>query len=132
MRYKQLENVPEENTFRLKSGQQIKNLYELSIHLAGMDDDTFQHHVNDEKNDFRNWIFDIVKDDRLADRLAGTKDRAKMAKIVEKRVTAIEQEKKHHAKVLEQGFKWGIKEFSMGLVTGLFIGLVFLRALGRI
>jgi hypothetical protein len=132
MRYKQLENVPEENTFRLKSGQQIKNLYELSIHLAGMDDATFQHHVNDEKNDFRNWIFDIVKDDRLADRIAGTKDRAKMAKIVEKRVTAIEQEKKHHAKVLEQGFKWGIKEFSMGLVTGLFIGLVFLRALGKI
>jgi hypothetical protein len=88
--------------------------------------------VNDEKNDFRNWIFDIVKDERLADKLAKTKDRKKMSKIVEKRVTELESEKAHHEKVIKEGFKWGVREFGIGLVTGLFIGLVFLRALGRI
>ncbi len=132
MIFKKLENVPSQHSFKLKSGKEITNLYELALHLAAMDDDTFSHHVNGDKNDFRNWVLDIVRDEGLADKIANAKDRKKMANVVEKRVTHLEQEKRHHEQVLNQGIKWGIREFGMGLVTGLFIGLVFLRAFGRI
>jgi hypothetical protein len=132
MIWNKLKNVPQEHTFKLQGGHEISNLYELALHLAGMDDSTFAHHVNSEKNDFRSWVFDIVKDDRLADRLSKSKNRKQMANAVEKRVIELEQEKRHHERVVEHGFKWGVKEFGIGLVTGLFIGLVFLRAIGRI
>ncbi|MBN2111879.1 hypothetical protein JW707_02140 [Candidatus Woesearchaeota archaeon] len=132
MIWNRLKNVPQEHTFKLKGGHEISNMYELALHLAGMDDATFAHHVNSEKNDFRNWVFDIVKDDHLAEKISKAKDRKQMAKFVEKRVAELEQEKRHHEKVVEHGFKWGVREFGIGLVTGLFIGLVFLRALGRI
>lgn len=132
MIWNKLKNVPEEHTFKLKGGHEISNLYGLAINLAAMDDNTFNHHVSDQKNDFRNWVFDIVRDDELADKIAGAKDRKKMAKVVEKRVTELEQEKRHHEKVVEHGFKWGVREFGIGLVTGLFIGLIFFKAVGMI
>lgn len=132
MRFRHLEDVPAEHNFRLRNGNEIKNLHELAFHLAEMDDNTFCHHVNGEKNDFRNWILDIVKDKKLAGRIAGAKDRKSIAKAVEKRVNQLESEKSHRRKVLEQGIRWGVKEFGIGLVTGLFIGLVVLRALGQI
>ena len=129
---KQLNDVPKEHNFKLNSGRRIKNLYELGMHLAVMHDSTFEHHVNDEKNDFKNWVFDIVQDKHLADRILKAKTREDMAKVVEKRVKELEYEKKHHEKVVEQGIKWGVREFGIGLVTGLFIGFIFLKALGTI
>lgn len=132
MIWNKLKNVPQQHTFKLQGGHEVGNLYELAMHLAGMDDNTFAHHVNDGRNDFKSWVFDIVKDDKLADKISKSKNRKQMAGVVEKRVTELEQEKRHHEKVVEQGIKWGVREFGIGLVTGLFIGLVFLRAMGRI
>lgn len=132
MKWKYLYNVPKEHNFKLKNGRQIKNLHGLSKHLDSMDDDTFNHHVNEEKNDFRSWIYDIVNDVHLADKVSKAKDRKGMAKAVKKRVTRLQKEKNHHHKVMEQGIRWGVKEFGMGLVIGLFIGFVILRALGQI
>ena len=68
----------------------------------------------------------------MADKIAKAPSRQKMAKIVEKQVVNLEQEKRHHEKVVEHGFKWGVKEFGIGLVTGLFVGLVILRALAQV
>jgi hypothetical protein len=129
---KQLEDVPAEHNFRLNDGREIRNLYDLGMHLAAMDDSTFSHHVNDERNDFRSWVFQIVKDDKLADRFSKAKTRQKMAKMVEKRVKELEMEKKHHEKVVEHGFKWGVKEFSIGLATGLFIAFIYFSMAGMI
>ena len=127
-----LRDVPQENNFVLKTGQQIKNLNELCLHLAGMDDETFSHHVNEDKNDFQNWVFDTVKDEKLAKRIAKAPNRKKMANIVHNRVTELEQEKRRHENVLEHGIKWGVKEFGIGLVRGLFLGLIFFKMTGLI
>jgi hypothetical protein len=129
---KQLEDVPGEHNFRLNDGREIKNLYDLGMHLAAMDDSTFSHHVNDDRNDFKSWVFQIVKDDKLADRFSKAKDRKNMAKMVKKRVKELEMEKRHHEKVVEHGFKWGVKEFGIGLVTGLFIAFVFFTMTGML
>ncbi len=132
MNWKKLDDVPSEFSFRVKGGREVKNLFELAVALAGMDDETFAHHVNAEKNDFRSWVLHIVKDKELAEMISALPDRQKMAKAVESRVKQLESEKQHHKKEAEQGFKWGVREFSIGLITGLFIGLVILRALSQI
>ena len=127
-----LNDVPEENNFVLKTGQQVKNLNELCLHLAEMDDNTFSHHVNSDKNDFKNWVFDVVKDRKLAEKISSATDRKRMANVVHSRITEIEQEKRRHEHVLNHGIKWGVKEFGIGLVTGLFLGLIFFRMTGMI
>ena len=48
-----------------------------------MDDGVFRHHVNDEKNDFYNWIRDVIEDQFLADKIKGSMDRAETAEIIE-------------------------------------------------
>jgi hypothetical protein len=50
--------------------------------------------------------------------------------MVEKRIRELESEKKHHEKVVDQGFKWGVREFGIGLATGLFLGFIFFRMTG--
>ena len=51
---------------------------------------------------------------------------------LERRVKELEMCKRHHQCELRKGLNCGIREFGIGLVTGLFIGLIFLRAFGRI
>ena len=52
MATKLTKNVSPEHYFRLTNGDSIKNVKELVRALRGMDDSTFMHHVNSEKNDF--------------------------------------------------------------------------------
>lgn len=129
---RQLLNVPEEHVFRLKDGHIVKNLHSFLIHLIGMDDDTFNHHVNGDKNDFHNWVHHVVKDHHLAKKIHKTKDRNKMAKVVEKHIRNLEKLKHYHEKSFSQGIRFGAREFGIGLLIGLFIGFVVLRALGKI
>lgn len=132
MRWKQLENVPPEQAFKLRNGHEIKNMDQLYQHLEVMDEDVYNHHVNKRKNDFKKWVMHVLEDCHLAEKIGKSKNRQHMANTVQKRVRKLTAEKQHHEKVDSHGIKWGIKEFGIGLVTGLFIGLVFLRALGRI
>ena len=64
-----LADVPQELVFWCNDGQILKNLKELRDALAIMNDYTFTYHVNEAKNDFHNWVKDIVRDDTLATQL---------------------------------------------------------------
>ncbi|MBU2634558.1 MAG: hypothetical protein KJ674_04930 [Nanoarchaeota archaeon] len=81
-----LSNVPEEHNFWCNNGAEIKNLKELEIALRKMDDDTHDHHVNKERNDFHNWIRDIVQDEKLANELTKKKNRKSTHKTINNRV----------------------------------------------
>ena len=61
-----LADVPQEYAFWCCDGQILKNLRELRDALAVMNDGTFTYHANGAKNDFYNWVKDIVRDDTLA------------------------------------------------------------------
>ncbi len=87
----QLDDVRNENTFNIKDGGKLRNLYELERELRRLSKAQFSHHVNDAKNDFYNWIYHAVKDDQLALRLAKIKDQKKMADVVEKRIGELEK-----------------------------------------
>jgi preprotein translocase subunit SecF len=87
-------NVEHEKCFILKNGRVLKNLYELTNSLASMDDETFKHHVNKEKNDFANWIRHVFEDEKLANQISELKTRESMIKKINKRISKINKEKK--------------------------------------
>ena len=61
-----LADVPQEHVFWCCDGQILKNLKELRDAFAVMSEDTFAYHVHAAKNDFHNWVRDVVKDEVLA------------------------------------------------------------------
>ncbi len=60
---------PANNAFFANNGKIINTLGDLSSELTVMDDNTFFHHVNTERNDFANWVQDTIHAHELADDL---------------------------------------------------------------
>lgn len=58
--------VPEEFHFHLHDGRKLKSILELIDAFDDMSDETFKHHVNEHRNDFANWVCDVMKEDKLA------------------------------------------------------------------
>lgn len=79
-------NVPLEKCFWVNNGWIIRNLEELPIALDNMNDKTFNYHVNRNKNDFSNWIGDVIGDKILANALEKVRDRRDAIKIVKGRI----------------------------------------------
>ena len=67
--------IKPEHHFILASGEKIKDIKELALNLDGIEDQDFFNHVNDQKNDFSNWIGDIFKEKRLAEEISGIKNK---------------------------------------------------------
>ncbi|MEM2915998.1 MAG: hypothetical protein QXT19_01410 [Candidatus Woesearchaeota archaeon] len=121
-----LKDVHPDHVFHLKSGSTIKNLYELANELATMDEEVFRHHVNDEKNDFHNWILHIIRDDHLANVFSEIKDRRLMLAAVEKRIQELENPPKPLHKL---PFHITAKEYLLGIVIGAVAMLMITRLL---
>jgi alpha-amylase len=81
-----LRDVPGDKSFWVNDGSVIKNLPELEKALQKMKPETFNYHVNTEKNDFHNWIRDVVGDQQLAEELKGIKNKANAASVVNNRI----------------------------------------------
>jgi len=79
-------NCEEEKNFNILDGGRIRNLVELHKSLDEMDQNVFNHHVNDERNDFSNWVHDVLKDKKLAKEIAGTRELNVMQLMVKKRL----------------------------------------------
>ncbi len=96
-----LNDVPEDKSFFLDDGTKIRNLEELRDELRFMKLDTFSKYVNDAKNDFVNWIRDVIGDQVLADRLTQTKDKEKTLNIINSRLIylKIKTEKEEDKKI---------------------------------
>jgi len=62
-------DINPEHYFVLCDGRIIKSLEELMLFLKDMDQKTFTYHVNDQKNDFSNWIRYVFKEKKLADEI---------------------------------------------------------------
>ena len=89
MAEKLLGNVAPERCFWLSDGQALNNLSDLDKSLKGMKKEVFQHHVNKEKNDFANWIKDIVGDEELSKKAAASKTKAAVERVVKARVAEL-------------------------------------------
>ena len=84
-----LSDAPEEYVFRCTCGRTLRNMQELADELAAMTEEAFAYHVNAEKNDFANWVRDIIGDKRLVEDLMRAKDRVTVAKLTSERVALL-------------------------------------------
>ena len=66
-----LVDVPIEHSFRYRDGKILRNMKELYDAFSVMTDETYVFHHNKEKNDFSNWVRDIIGDTKLAKDLNG-------------------------------------------------------------
>ncbi len=82
-----LADVPAEFVFYLNDGKVLRNLEELRDALYTMSNDLYVYHVTPDKNDFGNWVADIIGDSKLARDLRKAKNREAAAKLVAQRVT---------------------------------------------
>ena len=80
-----LNDVPDEHAFWCCDGVIIKNLEGLYNALKNMSRETFHHHVAGNKNDFSEWIKNVVGDVTLARQLQKVATRASMeAKVLQR------------------------------------------------
>lgn len=87
-----LSDVPEPKlAFWFTNGVIAKNIYELVNTIETCDKSTFAYHVNAEKNDFYNWILEVLGDYVLAKRLKKEKDQQKYAKKIRRRIKELEK-----------------------------------------
>ena len=80
-----LSETKPEKSFILSNGKVVKSLKELEQTLHLIDDEVFDEHVNVLKNDFYNWIIDVVGDKRLANDVARAKTRPTTLKKIKGR-----------------------------------------------
>ena len=84
------ETAPEQ-CFWVNNGPILKNMEELANALPEMGDETFHHHVNSEKNDFGNWINDVIGDHKLANDLFSSKSRESAVKKIRSRLNSLKK-----------------------------------------
>jgi hypothetical protein len=85
-----LRDVPIQNSFLVKNGMTLKNLYDLKEALHLMSEESFSHHVNAEKNDFVSWIKEIHKDEVLAKSLSKAKTKEEFASRLQSRILLLD------------------------------------------
>jgi len=84
-----LKDVTGDKVFWVHDGGALKNLNELAEALRKMKNETFKYHVTSEKNDFYNWVRDVINDHELAGQIKAIKNRLKAASIVANRIKEI-------------------------------------------
>jgi hypothetical protein len=88
-RSEKLEKVPVEYVFWCNDGSVFSDLEELATGLAAMSDDTYAYHCNPEKQDFVNWVREVVRDDELAAELAMAANRIQAAECAAARIAIL-------------------------------------------
>lgn len=86
---KSMTKVPVELVFWCHDGSVFADLRELAEGLAAMSDETFSHHSNSDKQDFANWVRDVIEDAWLADELARAISRLQAAECVAGRLALL-------------------------------------------
>jgi hypothetical protein len=74
--------VPDEYVFWCHDGTIFRDMQELANGLATMTDGVFAYHVTSEKNDFINWVRDVIKDEQLANELVLATDKPQATECV--------------------------------------------------
>ncbi|MFA5055977.1 MAG: hypothetical protein WC562_07405 [Dehalococcoidia bacterium] len=84
---RRLANVPDKYVFWCNDGCVIHSIRELKEALEFMSDETYAYHASKEKNDFSNWVKDIIGDEKLARDLFKSSNKRQAADYVKTRET---------------------------------------------
>lgn len=86
-----LGDVGEENRyFYCCDGRVLRNLYELEEFLRYCEAPDFWYHMNG-RNDFANWVRDVINDHRLSGDILSCRDKLLMAEYVGARIDFLEK-----------------------------------------
>lgn len=89
MAEKRLGDVEPEKRFWCHDGRVLKNLQELEMALREMSGETFRHHSSADRNDFANWVKDVIGDEELSRVLRKSVTQLQTAKRVADRITKL-------------------------------------------
>jgi hypothetical protein len=117
-----LSDAKQEQYFKIHLGTNIGNLSELKEALTIMSDESFRHHVTSQKNDFSNWVRDVIKDKDLAREISNVRERERMRDIITLRIS--ELEKVATGETFKEDVKSTVLDFLMGVIVGFIIGLI--------
>ena len=117
-----LMDVVPKHEFNIHMGPSIKNLQELADALEIMDEDTFKHHVTKDRNDFSNWVNNVICDTELSQDLLNVKTREDALKITKQRVKQLKKLKINN--LIKENLPPFNNEFLIGLVLGLVLGFL--------
>jgi hypothetical protein len=90
---KAISEVHPDVRFWLCDGTTLKSLQELHDALAIITDEAYVYHANDDRNDFANWVNDILDDEVLARKLIGKNKKEALA-IVDERIVWLKKKAK--------------------------------------
>jgi len=79
-----MQTIKSENFFFLNNGTRLRSMEDLRSALRKMNDSTFGYHVNEERNDFYNWIKDVFSEFKLANKIKNVKNKKQMHSIINK------------------------------------------------
>jgi hypothetical protein len=130
-------DVEPQHYFVTKDGRQIKNMRELAEVLEKMNEDVFTYHVNAQKNDFSNWLKDVIRDEELAKEIAGrskaetaSKISSKVARLnkIKENLQRIEEHEKKAYEELQKTIRSKernpIQDYVYGIIIGTITGLM--------
>ena len=81
-----IQQAAEEQHFIAADGRRLGNVVDLANALDDMNDDVFNHHVTEDKNDFSNWVKNTLNEDELADDIAKKKNRMETQLAIMKQI----------------------------------------------
>ncbi len=88
-----LADVLQEKRFWCSDGRVLKNLPQLETALKEMSEETFRYHSSEAKNDFSNWVRDVIGDEKLSMDLQKSTTRLQAAKSVAERIVWLKKQK---------------------------------------
>jgi hypothetical protein len=91
VRKRYLAASPAEHMFWCQDGRVFRDMADLARGLDSMADEVFSYHANDDKNDFANWVRDVIGDQQLAGELSRAHGRIAAAAAVQQRVAFLSQ-----------------------------------------
>ena len=68
-----------------------KNLKDLLEYIQNIEEKIFNYHVNSEKNDFYNWINEVIKDKKLAKLIKKKRKSKAMYKTIKNRIDLLKR-----------------------------------------
>ena len=80
-----LARVPDEKAFWLHDGRVLRDMKDLRDALAGISEEDYKYHTGESKNDFSNWVREVIGDEHLARDLGSASDKEQAARIVDER-----------------------------------------------
>lgn len=81
-----LGNVADEYVFRCRDGSVFRSVRELYDGLTTMSGESFTFHASESKNDFSQWVQDVIRDEKLARDLRKSAGQIQAARGVRTRI----------------------------------------------